>query len=261
MPRDRHDRVSRRPASREGGGVVAGRRAVAEAVVAGTAVEILVAEGSRATEGLRAVLDAANQGGVPVREAPRSELDALAPEHRGVVAVLSTPAAIPAMGERELAAHPFDDRAVVVVLDGVEDPQNLGAAARTCEAAGVAAIVMRTRRAAGVTPAAIRASSGALLHLPLARVANIARALERLKEAGFTAVGLDGSATGTIYDEACPEGRVAVVVGSEGSGISRLVRERCDLLVALPMLGRVASLNASASLAACLYGYVLPSRR
>jgi len=149
----------------------------------------------------------------------------------------------------------------VVVLDGVEDPQNLGAAARTCEAAGVAAIVMRTRRAAGITPAAIRASSGALLHLPVARVANIARALERLKEAGFTAVGLDGSATGTIYDEACPEGLVAVVVGSEGSGISRLVRERCDLLVALPMLGRVASLNASASLAACLYGYVLPSRR
>jgi 23S rRNA (guanosine2251-2'-O)-methyltransferase len=147
------------------------------------------------------------------------------------------------------------------VLDGVEDPQNFGAAARSCEAAGVAIIVTRTRRAAAVTPAAVRASAGALLHLPQARVANIARAVERLQDIGFTAIGLDGAAPRTIYDDPCPQGRVALVVGSEGSGLSRLVRERCDLLVALPTRGRVGSLNASASLAAALYGYVLPSRR
>jgi 23S rRNA (guanosine2251-2'-O)-methyltransferase len=100
-----------------------------------------------------------------------------------------------------------------------------------------------------------------LLHIPLARVANISRALGRLQDAGFTVVGLDGDARTSIFDEPCPEGRVALVVGSEGEGMSRLVRERCDALVALPMHGRVGSLNASASLAAALYGFVLPSRR
>jgi 23S rRNA (guanosine2251-2'-O)-methyltransferase len=109
-----------------------------------------------------------------------------------------------------------------------------------------------------VTDAAIRASAGALLHLRHARVANIARAIERLQAAGFSAVGLDGSAERSIFDTRCPDGRVAIVLGSEGSGLSRLVRERCDLLVALPMHGRVDSLNAAASLAAVLYAFVLP---
>jgi 23S rRNA (guanosine2251-2'-O)-methyltransferase len=137
----------------------------------------------------------------------------------------------------------------------------LRAAARCAEASGASVLITRTRRAADVTPAAVRASAGALLHLPLARVANIPRALDRLQDAGFTVVGLDGDAEESIFDAPCPEGRVALVVGSEGDGMSRLVRERCDVLVALPMRGRVGSLNASASLAAVLYGYVLPSRR
>jgi len=154
----------------------------------------------------------------------------------------------------------YDD-ALVVVLDGITDPQNFGAAARSAEAAGGSMLVTRIRRAADVTPAAIRASAGALLHLPHARVANIPRALDRLQGVGFTVVGLDGDASSTIFDDPCPEGRVALVVGSEGEGMSRLVRERCDVLVSLPMRGRVGSLNASASLAAALYGYVLPSRR
>jgi 23S rRNA (guanosine2251-2'-O)-methyltransferase len=97
-----------------------------------------------------------------------------------------------------------------------------------------------------------------LLHLPHARVANISRSIDRLQDAGFTVVGLDGEADRSIFDEPCPEGRVALVVGSEASGLSRLVRERCDRLVALPMRGHVGSLNAAASLAAALYAYVLP---
>ena len=145
-----------------------------------------------------------------------------------------------------------------VVLDGIEDPQNLGASARSAEAAGASVLVSRTHRGAPVTDAAIRASAGALLHLRHARDANIARANERLQAAGFSAVGLDGSAEGSIFDTRCPDGRVAIVLGSEGSGLSRLVRERCDLLVALPMRGRVDSLNAAASLAAALYAFVLP---
>jgi 23S rRNA (guanosine2251-2'-O)-methyltransferase len=234
---------------------VAGRRSALEGLRAGVVTELLIARGSRSTPGLREVLDAA--GGVPVREVDRRELDALTPDHHGVVARVRSPEPI---GERELATTEFEEDAVVVVLDGIEDPQNLGAAARSAEAAGAAMIVTRTRRAADVTPAAIQASAGALLHLRHARVANIPRALERLKDAGFTVVGLDERSPTSVYEATAPDGRVAVVLGSEGAGMARLTREACDVLVSLPMRGRVGSLNASASLAAVLYAFVLPSR-
>ena len=241
--------------------VVAGRRAVAEALSAGVVLEVLVAEGAKTTPALQVVIDAARRSEVPLRRVPRSELDHLAPDHRGVVAVSggAAPESDP-VGERALATFPFAEDAIVVVLDGVSDPQNLGAAARTCEAVGVAMIVTRIRRAAAPTPAAVRASAGALLHVQLARVANVPRAIGRLQHAGFFVAGLDGGAPRSIYDEPCPPGRVALVVGSEGAGVSRLARERCDGLVSLPMRGRVESLNASASLAATLYAWVLPSR-
>jgi 23S rRNA (guanosine2251-2'-O)-methyltransferase len=240
--------------------LVVGRRAVVEAIRAGDVREVLVAVGSRDTQGLREVREAARAAKVPVRATDRRQLDRLAADHRGVVARTGRRAGRPELGERELATFPFASDAIVVALDGITDPQNLGAAARTAEAAGAAALVTRIRRAAEVTPAAVRASAGALLHLSHARVANIARALGRLQDAGFFVVGLDGGAPGTIYDEPAPEGKVALVVGSEGVGMSRLVRERCDLLLSIPIRGRVGSLNAAASLAAALYGYVLPSR-
>lgn len=234
-----------------------GRRAALEAVRAGSAEEVLVAAGSRETPGLRELRAEAEAAGIPVRETSRAELDRLAADHRGVVARVRPPREL---GERDLATWPFAEDAVVVVLEGVSDPQNLGAAARSAEAAGAAMLVTRERRAAGVTPAAVRASAGALLHLPHARVANVPRALERLRGLGFTVIGLDGSAPLTVFDQPCPPGRVALVVGSEDRGISRLAREACDTLVALPMAGRVGSLNASAALAAALYAYVVPSR-
>lgn len=239
-------------------GVVSGRRAVLEAVRAGRAHEVLVARGARGTAGLRDLLEACASAGLRTREVPRRELDALAPDHHGAVARV---APVEPIGERELSSWAFGEEDVVVVLDGVMDPQNLGAAARSAEAAGVAMLITRTRRAADVTPAAVRASAGALLHLPHALVANLPRALERLQKAGFTVVGLDERARTSAIDRPAPEGRLAVVVGSEGAGLSRLVRERCDALVSLPMLGKVGSLNASAALAAVLYAYVVPSRR
>ena len=237
--------------------VVGGRRAVLEAVRTGTAQEVLVSRDARSTAGLRDVLEACRESGLQVREIARSELDGLAADHRGVVAITGKPTTI---GERELAAWSFGPDDLVVVLDGITDPQNLGAAARSAEAAGATILVTRTRRAADVTPAAIRASAGALLHLTHARIANIARGLERLKNLGFTVVGLDERAERTVFEEQPPEGRVAVVLGSEGEGLGRLTRQACDVLVRLPMRGRVGSLNASASLAAALYGFVLPGR-
>jgi 23S rRNA (guanosine2251-2'-O)-methyltransferase len=241
--------------------LVTGRRAVVEALRAGQVREVLVATGARDTQGLRAVREAARAAKVPVRATERRELDRMADDHRGVVArTVSGRGGRRELGERDLATHPFEPDALVVVLDGITDPQNLGAAARTAEAAGAAVLVTRARRAAHVTPAAVRASAGALEHLPHAVVANIPRALSRLQDVGFSVVGLDGGSPRSIFDEPCPGGRIAVVVGSEGEGMSRLVRERCDVVVALPVTGRVASLNASASLAAALYGFVLPAR-
>ncbi|HEX9123035.1 MAG TPA: 23S rRNA (guanosine(2251)-2'-O)-methyltransferase RlmB [Actinomycetota bacterium] len=238
--------------------VVAGRRAALEAVRSGRAERVLVAAGSRRTPALRDLLRACEGSGTPVEEADQRELDRLAEDHHGVVARIR---AIADLGERDLSTYAFGPDDVVVVLDGITDPQNLGAAARSAEAAGVAMLVTRIRRAAPATPAAVRASAGALLHLPHARVANLARALDRLKDAGFAVVGLDEEAPADVYEEHCPSGRLALVLGSEGEGLSRLVRERCDLLVRLPMRGRVSSLNASASLAAVLFAYVLPSRQ
>ena len=243
-----------------GAPVVGGKRAVLEAIRSGRASEVLVARGAHRNEGLRDVLTAADRAGVPIAEVDRSDLDAVAGEHRGVAARVTEASDASTLGERDLETRAWAADAIAVVLDGVEDPQNLGAAARSAEAAGAAVLVTRTHRAAPITPAAIRASAGALLHVPFARVANIPRALDRLRDAGFTAVGLDDGAERSIYDEPCPDGRVAIVVGAEGAGLSRLVREHCDLLVSLPMRGRVGSLNASASLAAALYAYVLPTR-
>jgi 23S rRNA (guanosine2251-2'-O)-methyltransferase len=239
-------------------GVVVGRRPVAEAVRTGRASEVLVAANATTTPGLRDVLAAAAETGVAVREVPRAILDGLGDAHQGVAARVVD--AADTLTERGLATFPFADDAIVVVLDGITDPQNLGAAARSAEAAGATVLVSRTRRAADVTPAAVRASAGALLHLPHARVANVARAIDRLHDAGFWVVGLDERSELSVYDDVCPPGRVAVVVGSEDRGMARLTRERCDASFALPMRGRVGSLNAAASLAAFLYAYVVPTR-
>jgi len=238
--------------------VVGGRRAVLEAVRAGRTTTVLLARGARATPGLRELLDAAKAGAISVIEVERSELDALDADHHGVAARVHLAETI---DERGLSSWSYTDDAIVVVLDGITDPQNLGASARSAEAAGAEMLVTRTRRGADVTSVALRASAGALFHLPHARVANLTRALERLTDAGFTVVGLDEAADPAAFERPCPEGRVAVVLGAEGEGISRLVRETCDVLVSLPVPGRVSSLNASAALAATLYAYVLPSRR
>jgi 23S rRNA (guanosine2251-2'-O)-methyltransferase len=155
----------------------------------------------------------------------------------------------------------FDPQALVVVLDGITDPQNFGASARTAEAAGASLLVARKRRAAPLTAAAVRASAGALLHLPVARVANLTRAVERLKDRGFSVVGLDHRASTSIHDEEPPPRPLALVVGAEGEGISRLVRESCDFLVSIPMAGRTGSLNAAAALAVGLFGYAVRPQR
>jgi 23S rRNA (guanosine2251-2'-O)-methyltransferase len=138
------------------------------------------------------------------------------------------------------------------VLDGIQDPQNLGAISRTVDAAGGHGIVIPERRAVGVTPGAIRASAGALEHVQVARIVNMGRSIEQLKDAGIWVVGLD-MAGETAYTEVDLTRPTALVVGSEGEGISRLVKEKCDVLAAIPLAGKLASLNASVAAAILLY--------
>jgi 23S rRNA (guanosine2251-2'-O)-methyltransferase len=232
--------------------VVVGRRPALEAVRSGSAVELLVARGSRRPPGMRELLEAARRAGVPARTTSAEEVAALAEGARdqGVAARIRAPGS---PSEADLGSRAWGPRAVVVVLDGISDPRNLGGIARPAEAAGAEALIVRRRRGAAMTPAAVRASAGALLHLPVAEIANVPRALARLKDAGFWAVGLDEAAPTPVGRTEPPPGPLALVLGSEGQGLSRLVREACDELASIPMAGSVASLNVSVAAGIALY--------
>jgi 23S rRNA (guanosine2251-2'-O)-methyltransferase len=186
---------------------------------------------------------------------PGERIDSLADGalHQGVAARVRPS---PALSEADLSSRAWDPEAIVVAIDGVTDPQNLGALARTAEAAGAQAMLLRRRRAAHVDKVALKASAGALIHLPVAEVANIPRALGLLKEAGFWVVGLDESAAKTIFADS-PEGKLCLVLGAEGAGLSRLVRETCDEVLAIPLKGKVASLNVSVAAGVALFSYGL----
>jgi 23S rRNA (guanosine2251-2'-O)-methyltransferase len=172
--------------------------------------------------------------------------------HQGVAAVVVPPKPL---SESELRRRDWGRSALITVLDGVTDPQNVGAVARTAEAAGGEAILVRRRRGAGWSQSAMRASAGALLHLPVAEVGNVPRALAALKERDFWVVGLDAGGSRALEEADRPPGRMALVLGSEGKGLSRLTREACDELVRIPLRGRVASLNVSVAAGIALFAY------
>ena len=216
---------------------------------------MLVYRQSQSTPGLRSVLLEAERASIPVRWVGRDAIDVLGlSDHQGVAAVLGS-ADWPE--ERSLGSMPLGKDALVVILDGILDPRNFGACARAAEAAGAALIVVRKRRAAPASPAAIKASAGALLHLPLARVANLVQAMSDLKSRGFQVVGLDHRAPLDVHSAPPPERPLALVIGSEEKGLSRLVQEGCDILVSIPMVGRTESLNAASALAVGLFAYAL----
>ena len=234
---------------------VAGRRAALEAVRSGRAIDVLVAETARSTPALREVVEAAGAAGVPVRSVDDDRIDSMAggERHQGVIARIKLPRPL---DESALGRHAWSEDAIAVVLDGVTDPHNIGAVARSAEAAGAEALVVRRRRGAGVGPGAVRASAGALVHLSVAEVPNITRAIRRLQEAAFWVVGLDESATETIHGDP-PPGRIALVLGSEGTGLTRLVSEACDELRSIPLRGAVGSLNVSVAAGIALFAYVI----
>jgi 23S rRNA (guanosine2251-2'-O)-methyltransferase len=195
---------------------------------------------------------------VPVRFLQRTELDRMAGNaaHQGVVAVTS------AKQYNDLAdviAAKRGNYSLIVVLDGVEDPHNLGAILRTADAAGANGVVIPERRAAAVTGTVTKASAGASEHLPLAKVTNIARSVEELKENNVWTVGLDERGAKT-YDSLDYKMDCALVLGGEGKGLHDLVKRKCDFLVSIPMLGKVPSLNVSVAAAVVLYEIVRQRR-
>ena len=253
MSRDRRRGGRDAPREQTGSLVVVGRRPVLEAVRSGRALEVMVAEGSRSTPALRELVEAAGASNVPVVSVPRERVESLADGtlHQGVAASV---APVPRMSEGDLSSMEWSPEAMIVVLDGVTDPHNLGAIARTAEAAGAEALVIPKRGAAPLGNVALKSSAGALLHLPIAEVPNLTRAIGRLQEAGFWTVGLDAFATKTVF-EPPPSGKVALVLGAEGQGLSRLVSETCDELLSIPLRGRVASLNVSVAAGVALFAY------
>lgn len=227
-----------------------GIHAVEEALASGRPLNrIIVARGQHGGR-IQKIIDLARSRGVPMRFEDRAQMDRSAgsQRHQGVVGFA---ASRPAVELEDLLADAHQNQ-MLVLLDGIEDPHNLGAIVRTALGAGSAGIVIPERRAAGLTETVSRVSAGALEHLPVARVKNMARAMEQLKEAGYWLVGLDVRAEKN-YTEVDYRGRVAIVMGSEGAGLHELVRKRCDFVVSIPMSGPVGSLNVSVAAGIVLF--------
>jgi 23S rRNA (guanosine2251-2'-O)-methyltransferase len=219
----------------------------------GSVDELLVAEG-RTDRRLGELLESAVAGGITITRLPRRELDVLLPgsRHQGVIARLASTAAALKEADIQPFLEALDHEPLLLVLDGVQDPHNLGACLRTADAAGVDAVIVPRDRAAGITPTVHKVASGAVETVPVFTVTNLARALRRLKEAGVWLYGASDAADNSLY-EADFRGPLALVLGSEGTGMRRLTQDLCDFQVAIPMAGRVSSLNVSVAAGVLLY--------
>ncbi len=233
-----------------------GRNAVREALRAGrrTLYRLLLAEGIGRETVIQELCRLARERGCPVEELPRETVARMARsrEHQGVALEVG-PYPYVEFEEILARAQKAGNQAVVLVLDRVQDPQNLGTLLRTAEAVAVQGVLLPEHGAAQVTPAVVKASAGAVEHLAIARVTNLARALAALQEAGLWAIGLEADAAAPLYTELDWDRPVALVVGSEGFGLRRLLRGRCDSLARLPMRGRLSSLNAAVAGSVVLY--------
>jgi 23S rRNA (guanosine2251-2'-O)-methyltransferase len=235
--------------------IVYGINPVIEALRSGRARELRV--GDRADDRVREILALADEKSVRVRRVPADVLQRQSQGgvHLGVVAEVE-----------DVRDHSLEDLVrgaagspLLLVLDGIEDPHNLGAILRTADAAGVDGVIMQERRSAALGGAAAKASAGAVSHVKVAQVVNIARAIDELKELGVWSVGLAGEADAS-YDTLDLAGPTALVMGAEGPGLRRLVREKCDFLASIPMQGQVGSLNVSVAAGIVLFEAVRQRR-
>jgi len=231
--------------------LIYGRNPVLEAFDSGVGIEKLFIQKNIEGAGKK-IYSIAKKKGIPIQNVDRAGLSRMTGtgSHQGVAATLSeyeyTDIEDILKRAEELAEDPF-----VVVMDGIEDPHNLGAIIRSADGAGLHGAIIPKNRAASISSTALKASAGAALHIPVAREVNIVRSLEFLKEKGLWVYGLDMD--GEDYSSVDYSGAAALVIGAEGTGLSRLVREKCDRLISIPMRGRLSSLNASAAAAVAMY--------
>ena len=253
---DRAEHARERAEQREEHGgetLIEGRNAVAEALRAGTAIDKLYVARGATDRTLRAIAAQAREQGVVVVEADHRKLDAMSvtQAHQCVIAVAAAKA-YAAVEDILAVAADKGEKPLIVICDELSDPHNLGAVIRTAECAGAHGVIIPKRRSAGLTAVVAKTSAGAVSYLPVARVANIPALLEDLKKQGLWVFGTAADGTTALYD-ADLKGPAAIVIGSEGDGMSRLTAEKCDFLVSIPMKGHISSLNASAAAAILLY--------
>ena len=234
---------------------IEGRNAILEALRSGLKVQkALVLHGVKSNKSIDEILAYLHDQGVKPKFVKRLELDNISEygAHQGVM-IWTAPFEYTPLGKliTRAADTPFE---LIVVLDHVTDPGNLGAIARSAEVLGAAGLIVAKDRAAAVTPAAFKSAAGALSHLPIAQVTNISRALEQVKEAGYWVAGASEQADVSAWDAEL-SGKIALVMGAEGKGLSRLVQKNCDFLVKLPQYGKVNSLNVAQAATALMYEY------
>ena len=247
--RDSRPETTEAPAQRDD--LIAGRNAVSEALKSGRAIDhLLVARGEHSGS-LTVLVAKAKDAGIPVKEVDSRKLTALCgPNHQGIAAAAACKEYAP-LDDLFRLAEERGEPPLFVVCDELEDPHNLGAIIRTAEAAGAHGVIVPKRRSTGLTSIVYKTSAGAVEYLPVCRVGNLADTLRELKERGVWVYGLDMD--GQSWTETDLTGATALVVGSEGRGIGRLVRECCEFVVSLPMHGHINSLNASVATGILLY--------
>lgn len=234
---------------------------VAEAIRAGRPVQrLLISEQRKTDRDVLEIVRLAKERGVEVRIATREALNREAPNarHQGVIAIASAREYATLDGILQIPAQKGQSP-LFLILDGVEDPRNLGAILRTAEATGVHGVILPERRAAGLTETVAKAAAGALEHVPVVKVVNIVNTIEALKKIGVWVAGAEAGGE-TVYWEADLVRPTALVLGGEGKGVRRLVKEHCDYLTALPLMGEINSLNVSVAAGVLLYE-VLRQRR
>ena len=234
----------------EASNLLVGRNPIREALKAGRDMEKLLVAKGELIGSAREIVAMAREQKVIVQEVDRAHLDAMAPGHQGLIAVVSA-YAYKTVDDMLALAKERGEAPFLVILDGVTDPHNLGAIIRSAECAGAHGVIIPERRAVGLTPAAVKASAGAVEYLPVAREVNLTRTIERLKKEGVWIYGT--AMDGEDYRKVDYSGAKALVIGSEGEGMSRLVGESCDKVVTLPMKGKIESLNASVAAGILLY--------
>jgi 23S rRNA (guanosine2251-2'-O)-methyltransferase len=232
------------------GEIVSGRNAVLEALRASVpATELIVARSIDVDDRVAESLQLALHHQLPIREVHRAEIEGISANSQGIILAIKPYQYSSFQEITERANHPI----LIVALDGVTDPRNLGAIVRSAAAFGAAGVVMTERRAAAMTASAWKSSAGAAARLPVAQVTNMARTIEDAKKIGCFVIGLDGESDQSLSGMKVAKENVMIVVGSEGKGLSRLVREKCDLVVSIPMRATTESLNASVATSIALF--------